>query len=221
MSNKMYRKIIIMCGLTRRQPSPESSFVDGHSFTPSPSGRGAISIVGKQVKSWVRVFIFIFLLFLSFCNLTYAMGEKPVKQNKTSALPQAAAIGFTLKDLNGKSHSLSDYKGKVVFLNFWATWCPPCRQEMPSMQKMFKSWDNKKYVMLAVNIGESKSKVASFARENGYTFPILLDTNKSLAREYMVRGIPTTYIISKDGMIVNQIVGAREWSQKEVLKLTK
>jgi len=130
-------------------------------------------------------------------------------------------IDFTLKDLNGKSHTLSKYKGKVIFLNFWATWCPPCRAEMPAMQKMYKSWNSKKYVMLAVNIGQNKKTVKSFAAENGYTFPILLDSTSSIAKKYRVSGIPTTYIINKEGKIVTRIVGAREWDLKQIERLIK
>jgi peroxiredoxin len=144
------------------------------------------------------------------------MGEKP----PLISAP-AKAVDFTLKDLNEKSHTLSEYKGKIVFLNFWATWCPPCRAEMPSMQKLYTTWDSREFVMLAVDIGESREKVKAFAEENGYTFPILLDRDKKVARKYMVRGIPTTYLIGKDGNIIKKIVGSREWTLEEFYSLVE
>ena len=142
----------------------------------------------------------------------WAMSRAP----KVSPDAQTKAIEFTLEDLNGKQHSLSDYKGKVVFLNFWATWCPPCREEMPAMQKLYETWDKDKFVMLAVNIGQGKTTVQKFVKEHGYTFPVLLDGNSKVAGKYMVQGIPTTYFVDKQGNLVSRIVGAREWSLKDI-----
>lgn len=163
-----------------------------------------------------KTLITLFLV-LALCFSVTAMGERPAA--KASATPYAN--DFTLKDLNGAAHSLSDYKGKKIFLNFWATWCPPCRTEMPSMQRVYKQMDKDKYVMLAVNIREGKGKVKSFAGDNGYTFPILLDNDGRIASKYAVRGIPTTYFIDNNGKVVNKIVGSREWSYEEFKKLFK
>ncbi|MFC1571629.1 TlpA disulfide reductase family protein [Candidatus Margulisiibacteriota bacterium] len=129
------------------------------------------------------------------------------------------AADFTLEDLNGSAHTLSDYQGKIVFLNFWATWCPPCRTEMPSMQKMYQSWDKDKYVLLAVDIRENKDDVKAFADKNGYTFPILLDQTGSVARQYGVRGIPATFILDENGKVVKSVVGAREWTLRGLQRL--
>ena len=164
-----------------------------------------------------KALISLFLV-AALCLSVSAMGEKPPTA-KTSATPYAN--DFTLKDLNGAAHSLSDYKGKSVFLNFWATWCPPCRAEMPSMQEVYEKMDKDKYVMLAVNIREEREAVKSFISQNGYTFPILLDPDGRVASKYAVRGIPTTYLIDEKGKVVNKIVGSREWSYKEFKKLFK
>ncbi len=146
------------------------------------------------------IFVVCCLLFIS---VAFAMGEKVATSN---------SLDFTLKDLNGKKHTLSDYKGKYVFLNFWATWCPPCREEMPYMQRVYNSWDKSKYVMLAVDIGESRSKVKAFAKKNKYTFPILLDHNGKVAKKYGVRGIPATFFVDKKGKVVGKVVGSRHWN---------
>jgi thiol-disulfide isomerase/thioredoxin len=139
-----------------------------------------------------------------------AMGKAPDSSKAQKA------IDFTLMDLNGRSHTLSEYKGKIVFLNFWASWCGPCRAEMPSMQKLYETWDKNKFEMLAVNLGEDEERVREFARENGYSFPILLEREEKVAEKYMIRGIPTTFLIDEHGNVIEKIVGTREWTLEEL-----
>ncbi len=134
--------------------------------------------------------------------------------------PAAPALDFKLKDLDGQTHSLAAYQGQTIFLNFWAAWCPPCRQEMPSMQRFFQTIDKKKYVLLAVNVGQDLKTIKNFARENGYTFPILLDQDQKVARQYRVQAFPTTFII-KNGKVIGRFVGGREWELKELLNEIK
>ncbi len=126
------------------------------------------------------------------------------------------AVDFTLYNLKGQSHALSDYRGKIIFLNFWATWCGPCRAEMPSMQKLYESWDSDKFVMLAVNVGESQGAVSKFVEKNGYTFPVLLDQDGKVSKKYLIRGIPTTFIIDEKGRVAAKIVGSREWTLEKI-----
>lgn len=117
------------------------------------------------------------------------------------------APNFTLINMNDQEVSLNDYRGQKVFLNFWASWCPPCREEMPDMQKLHESYEEE-LVILAVNIGENKSTAANFMMENGLNFPVLLDTDKSTAQNYLVRGIPTSYFLDQNGIIKEKVVGA-------------
>lgn len=117
------------------------------------------------------------------------------------------APDFTLKNMNDKEVNLSDYRDQKVFLNFWASWCPPCREEMPDIQKLHEEYGDD-VVILAVNVGENKSTAANFMMQNGLNFPVLLDTNKSTAQNYLVRGIPTSYFLDKDGIIKEKVVGA-------------
>ena len=116
------------------------------------------------------------------------------------------APGFTLEDLNGNQVSLSDYQGQKIFLNFWASWCPPCRAEMPDMQKLHEE-EYEDFVILAVNIGETKATAVSFMMQNNINFKVLLDSDKEIAREYLVRGIPTSYFIDENGVIFNKTSG--------------
>ena len=118
------------------------------------------------------------------------------------------APGFQLTDLDGQSVSLSDFRGKPVLLNFWASWCGPCRSEMPFIQRLHEEWADKGLVIVAVNIGESSSQAKEFVESYGLPFLVLLDTEQETALSYNVRGIPATFFIDKDGIIQDIKVGA-------------
>jgi len=124
---------------------------------------------------------------------------------------------FSLPLLNGGNASLSSYKGKVVILNFWATWCPPCRAEMPSMETLYQRFKNQGLEILAVDIGEIPSKVQQFISQNAYTFPVLLDKDNKISSQYGIRAIPTTYIIDREGRIISMIVGSIRWDNPKVI----
>jgi peroxiredoxin len=111
------------------------------------------------------------------------------------------APDFTLNDLNGNEVSLSDLRGKVVFLNFWATWCPPCRLEMPEMEELYQEYKNEDIVIIGVDLVEYASSVRSFVEENGYNWIFVIDTTGEVAADYMVTGIPASFFIDKDGII--------------------
>lgn len=123
------------------------------------------------------------------------------------------APDFNLPDTDGRRVQLSSLRGKVVVLNFWATWCPPCREEMPSMQTLWESLKGQDFELLAVNVGEDEDLVFAFRHElsKTLTIPILLDENSEVAQRYPIRGLPTTYILDKQGRIVYQAIGGRDW----------
>ena len=127
------------------------------------------------------------------------------------------APNFTFPDLTGKKVSLSDYKGRVVFLNIWATWCPPCVDEMPSMEKLYKKFKGDQFEILAVSIdGEGRKAVVPFMRRLNLTFPALLDRKGKIKNIYRVTGIPESFIIDKNGIIIKKIIGPLDWSKPEV-----
>jgi thiol-disulfide isomerase/thioredoxin len=130
---------------------------------------------------------------------------------------QIAAVDFDVPVLADHPGRLSAYRGEFVFLNFWATWCPPCREEMPSMEAMQAELAALPVRILAVNVQEGRPVVGEFAAEMGYTFPILLDESGRVAANYGVRGIPTTYFISPAGRVLGMLVGTRYWDEPEVL----
>ena len=132
------------------------------------------------------------------------------------------APDFELYDLEGTIHKLSDFKGTPVLLNFWATWCGPCRSEIPHLEEVYEEWKDKDLTFFAVNVGEGSSDVTSFMDYYGFNMPVLLDNAKTVSRKYGVSGIPTTYFIDEDGIIQNRVVGAfpdRESVEKYVTKL--
>jgi len=128
----------------------------------------------------------------------------------SSPAPQVGkpAPDFQLPNLEGQVVSLSDFRGKPVLLNFWATWCSPCRFEMPFIQSIFEESSDTGLVILAINIGETPSRVRDFIQSGNFSFLVLLDTNQDVALEYNIRGIPTTFFIDKEGVIQVIKVGA-------------
>ena len=133
--------------------------------------------------------------------------------------PIPIPIDVQLPDLNAKPVSFSEFKGKIVFVNFWATWCPPCREEMPAMEKLHTRLKNKDFVMVAVDLMEPASKVEAFFQEFKLTFMALLDTNGEVGSLFGIRSIPTTLILDKNGMIIGIAVGPRDWDSKKSIAL--
>jgi peroxiredoxin len=126
-----------------------------------------------------------------------------------STKPQASkpAQDFALKDITGKEVKLSSLKGKAVMVNFWATWCHPCREEIPDLQKSYEENKDKGFIILGVNIKENKSKVSKFVEDYKITYPVLLDIDGSVSNEYHVFGVPMSFFIDKNGIIKDSFVG--------------
>lgn len=139
-------------------------------------------------------------------------------KREAPAIEGNPAPDFTLNDLSGRPVQLSSLKGKVVLLNFWATWCPPCRQEIPSMVGLNRAMQGKPFQMLAVSIDEGgKEAVEAFFRKSGQTLPALLDTDGKVARMYGTTGVPETFILDAKGVILKKVMGPMDWSSREVM----
>lgn len=125
---------------------------------------------------------------------------------------------FALKNLDGEIQRLSDLRGKVVIVNFWATWCPPCRAEMPSMQRAWEELRENDVVMLAVHVGGNEDKIWSFVGDYELDFPVLIDPKSEVADAWPMKGLPSTFVVDPDGRIAYRAIGGREWDDPKILK---
>ena len=169
----------------------------------------------KSKTLYLIIPILLALAVVTACNKV--QDEKP---------PMVAEVGklapdFELQDTNGKVWKLSDLRGQVVFVNFWATWCPPCRDEMPSMQKLSEVMPKNSFKMLAILSNDNPATAIAFAAKGGFTFPILIDPDSATGQSYGLTGVPETYIIDKSGILRQKYLGQRHWispaSQKMLL----
>jgi peroxiredoxin len=149
-----------------------------------------------------------------------AAGGAEPPQTLTAVAARPAAPDFTLTDLDGKTQRLSDYRGKVVLINFWATWCPPCRRELPSMQRLWQRLKDKGFAMLALDVGEEEDAILPFLFSTGVeiTFPVLLDKPGQLINAWPVRALPTSFLLDREGRIVYRAVGGREWDDPALIE---
>lgn len=135
------------------------------------------------------------------------------------------APDFSLKDLNGKTVALQQLKGKVVLLDFWAPWCPPCREELPALDALYKKYNNDGLVIIGIDMDDSEKLVAEFLQRAPVSFTILIDRKGTLTREYRFRTLPTAFIVGKDGVIRYQHMGfGKEFMptyEKEIVELLK
>lgn len=146
-------------------------------------------------------------------------GAAETKQSLTVVADKPEAREFNLKDLDGKNWRLSDLRGKVVLINFWATWCPPCRKELPSLERLWRLLGSDNFVVLAIDVGEDADTVFAFTGmlEPAPTFPILLDRDSAVLGNWLVKGLPTTFVLDKKGRIVYRAVGGREFDAPELV----
>ncbi len=156
------------------------------------------------------------LLAVVLAGILLIQGCTPSSQSITSDGQEAAAgvnVGesapdFTLVDLEGNQVSLSDFRGKTVFINFWATWCPPCRAEMPEIEAVYQEYKDKGVVVIGVDILEPEDVVRQFVEQGGYSWTFVLDTSGEVAANYRVTAIPTSFFIDREGIIQVVNIGA-------------
>jgi cytochrome c biogenesis protein CcmG/thiol:disulfide interchange protein DsbE len=168
------------------------------------------------------------VLLIALSQIRRASAPAPQQMEETAGIPGpdghapvaagAKAAPFKLTDLQGDSVSMADLHGKVVFLNIWATWCAPCREEMPSMEKLYERLHGDKgFVMLAISQDTgSREEVMAYVKKHGYHFDVLLDPKNAVAEAYNVSGVPETFIIDRGGRIVAHHSGAFDWSQPAI-----
>lgn len=160
------------------------------------------------------ILFFIFLILMTACS----KDKEPVV---TLAELNKPAPDFTLVDLNGKIWQLSSLRGKIVFINFWATWCPPCLEEMPSMQALYTGMTNAPFQMLAILNNDRPEFAQNMADKGGLTFPILLDPDSDTSTRYGLTGVPETFIVDPQGILREKFLGPRPWNSQGALDMLK
>ena len=144
-------------------------------------------------------------------------GVANAEQTLTAISGGISAPEFVLQDTEGRTHRLSDYRGKPVIVNFWTTWCPPCREEIPSMNRAWHLLEEDDIALLAINMGEDEDTIFIFTADYPADFPMLMDREGAVIAEWPVKGLPTTYVIAPDGTLAYRAIGSREWDDKALL----
>ncbi len=151
-----------------------------------------------------------------------SLAHDPFASLKMSRLPAGSmAMPFELTSLDGMRVRLSDLAGKVVLVNFWATWCGPCKEEMPSLARLQQQLDPGRFVLLTVTTDLQRQGIAQFLSHAGVTLPVLFDEDQEVSRSFLVRGLPTTVVVGRDGTLSGRAVGPRVWDSQESVALMR
>ncbi len=166
--------------------------------------------------------IFLAVITLSWLIPVAALGQQQEILRNLRLAPvdhPGPAPRFLSMTPGGEKMGIDDFKGKLVVLNFWATLCPPCRLEMPSMERLYQEFKGEGLEVVAINFMEREKPITSFVKENGFTFPVLLDKKGEIARSYGVHGLPVTYLIARNGNLLARSVGYKDWYKPETRQL--
>jgi peroxiredoxin len=159
--------------------------------------------------SWWALMILLLTLGTAWIALSRVHNGVAAGRDGDSSLPEKGFVApdFTLDMLDGPETTLSDLRGQVVLINFWATWCPPCRAEMPAIQEVYDRYRDQGFVVLAVDLREGDAQVKGFIEQMELTFPILMDRDGDVSERYRIRSIPTTYFVDRSGVIQDVVIG--------------
>ncbi len=168
--------------------------------------------------------LLIISLWMSFLCCGTALADRSVADIVvTPESDRLPAPGFTSDRLGGGKARLSDYQGKVILLNFWATWCMPCRMEMPSMESLRRKYKAQDFVVIAISTDDSGSegRIASFVKRLNLGFPVLLDPQGEVSAIYKVSSLPASYLIDRNGKIAGRVVGSVDWASSDAFKIVE
>ena len=204
--DERYSHIKIPCGLAEWSPQKRTK-------------EKGEKVTGKQIIKSICLGSVFYVLLTACCLLPavlYAENPSPFAGDK---LINRRAPEFKVKDINGSEVSLASYKGTVVLLNFWATWCPSCRDEMPSLNELSGQFKNRKFSVIAVSTDRSVTDVKDYLKKHPLDFTVLVDSNLSISRSlYKVFVLPTSFLIDKNGIVVKKYFGGEEWTDPEVIR---
>ncbi len=168
----------------------------------------------KKIKPTTLLLSF-FILISNLLTVSYA------EESLTLIKQNPAAPDFNLPDMDGEMFSLSSYKGKTVIINFWATWCPPCREELPSMNRAWQKIKDENISMIAINVGEDEDTIFSFMGDYPIDFQVLLDQSGEVINKWPIKGLPTTFVLDPKGQLYYRAIGGREWDSESLLNLVR
>jgi len=166
----------------------------------------------KQKTTILRITAAFLLLFTTTLFAEQTLTQLPDKPD---------APDFSLADMDGEMHSLMSYRGKPVIINFWATWCPPCRAELPSMNRGWEKVKDEGIEMLAINVGEDEDTIFKFTADYPIDFQVLLDKSGDAINHWPINGLPTTFVIDPDGKLAYRAIGGREWDSDQLLDMVR
>ena len=157
------------------------------------------------------------------CLLAMLLSTQDARADPSRFVPwqRAETPALTLKDLGGRLQSLADYRGKVVLVNFWATWCEPCRDELPSMRRLQERLVGQPFDVLAVNYGESATRISDFLTRERLDLTVLLDPNQEAARTWRVRVLPGSFLVGADGRVRLSVIGEIDWASEDAVQTVR
>lgn len=168
----------------------------------------------KQMILLIGLVLFIVLFVIGYVAKDRQTGRKIIESGDR-------APEFRLQTLDNRSASLSDFQGKVVMVHFWATWCPPCVEELPTIDKLYRTIADKNFQILAVSVDDGAPEVAAFLKQNKLDLPVLLDPGRKTAGLYGTYKFPETYIVDRQGVVRLKVIGPRDWSRPENIQLVR
>jgi peroxiredoxin len=157
--------------------------------------------------------LFFLLLIFSSSNISIA------REQLLSPVVAKPALPFRLVDLQGDYHQLRDYRGRVVLVNFWASWCTPCRAELPSMNRAWERLKTTGMAMLAINLGEDREAISAFLQDYTIDFEVLMDEPGRISQRWRIKALPTSLVLNKRGQIIYQVIGERKWDEPAMIEL--
>ena len=164
--------------------------------------------------------LIITFIFIASCHHAYSV-DIFAKTGVIRPRVRKEAPDFKLQDIKGKIFQLSTHRGDLILLNFWATWCAPCREEMPALEKLWRELRSRGLLIVAISVDISSGEVKKFVKKYNISYPVLIDKRGRIRKLYEIRVLPTTYIIGRDGKFTGKILGARDWAGDEIKRLLK
>jgi thiol-disulfide isomerase/thioredoxin len=172
--------------------------------------------------SWIRVSLIVFCTILvGYQSVRAGNRDLYAAAGMNEVTEPLAAPAFALATIEGRSIDSNSLRGKVVLVNFWATWCGPCKEEMPSLQRLQQALPTTDFAVIAVTTDEQRKAIEAFAQSLELAFPLLLDETKDVSLAFGVRGLPTTVILDREGHLVGRAIGPRQWDSHQTLALLK